>query len=244
LASTNEKTGESVKKTPSAITGDEVLARIDKNLHVDHAISLTKMVIHGRSRPNVITAKTWVRGKSDAFSEYLSPAREKGKKMLRLKDKLWIYVPEPSDRIIAISGHLLRQSVMGSDLSYEDMMNNDSLASQYVAVVKGKTTIINRPCLLVELTAKVKDISYYRRRIWVDSVRWVPLKEELFAKSGKLLKRMTIDEVMQVESRWYPKKMTFKDMLSRGKGTEYYVDAIDFKTPVPDFKFNKAALRR
>ena len=73
LASTNEKTGESVKKTPSAITGDEVLARIDKNLHVDHAISLTKMVIHGRSRPNVITAKTWVRGKSDAFSEYLSP---------------------------------------------------------------------------------------------------------------------------------------------------------------------------
>jgi len=235
---------ENVKVVPPTISGDEVLARIDKNLYLDHAISITKMVIHRRSRTNTITAKTWMRGKSDAFSEYLSPAREKGKKMLRLEDKLWIYVPEPSDRIIAISGHLLRQSVMGSDLSYEDMMNNDSLSSQYIAVVKDKTTIINRPCILVELTAKVKDISYYRRKLWVDSIRWIPLKEELFAKSGKLLKRMTIDEVMQVEGRWYPKKMTFKDVLSRGKGTEYYIEAIDLKTPIPDFKFNKAALRR
>jgi hypothetical protein len=41
--------------------------------------------------------------------------------MLRLENQLWIYSPS-TDRNIQNSGHMLRQSVMGSDLSYEDML--------------------------------------------------------------------------------------------------------------------------
>jgi len=46
--------------------------------------------------------------------------------MLKLGDELWTYTPE-TDRIIKISGQMLRQSVMGSDLSYEDMMEDRKL---------------------------------------------------------------------------------------------------------------------
>ena len=45
-------------------------------------------------------------GEFKNFTEYLSPEREKGTKMLKLDDRLWIYSPT-TDRIIQISGHLL-----------------------------------------------------------------------------------------------------------------------------------------
>jgi negative regulator of sigma E activity len=96
----------------------------------------------------------------------------------------------------------------------------------------------------LELTAKKDDISYYSRKIWVDTERLLPLREERFAKSGKLLKKTEILEVFKQDGRWYPKHMIFKDMLSRGKGTEYFIESIDFDVDIPEYKFTKAALRR
>lgn len=226
------------------LSGQEILKRVDKNQLLDHAIINAKMIIHGRSGSRTITSKSWVSGKSKSFSEYLSPPREKGKKMLKLGDKLWMYTPEPHDRIIAISGHLLKQSVMGSDFSYEDMMSNDSMEEDYAAQFVGDETIDGRPCLVLELTAKRDDVSYYKRKVWVDSKRWIVLKSELMAKGGKLLKRHSVKDVFKLENRWYPKQVYFKDMLTRGGGTEYHINSIDLETKIPARKFTKASLRR
>jgi len=225
-------------------TGEEILDRVDKNMVIDQAISRSTMIIHGRTGDRTVTSKAWSKGSDKAFVEYLSPAREKGKKMLRIGDKIWNYTPEPHDRIITISGHLLRQAVMGSDLSYEDMTENDKLVEVYDAVVEGEEEVTGRHCFVVKLTAKEKGVTYYSRKLWVDSERWLPLKEERYAKSGKLLKTTEIVEVFQIDERWYPKKMIFKDMLSKGKGTEYIIESIDFDVEIPDHKLTKAALRK
>ena len=44
---------------------------------------------------------------------------------------------------------------------------------------------------LLFLTAKIKGLSYPMRRAWIDKEYLLPLKEELYAKSGKLLKTST-----------------------------------------------------
>ncbi len=232
--------GSSMAQTP---TGEEILNRVDRNMVIDQAISVSTMIIHGRSGTRTIQSKAWTKGEDRAFVEYLSPPREKGKKMLRIGDMLWNYSPEPNDRIITISGHLLRQSLMGSDLSYEDMMENDKMTEIYDAEVIGREDFNDRSCWVLELTAKKKDVAYHSRKVWIDSERWLPLKEERYAKSGRLLKNMEINEVFKVDNRWYPKKMTFKDMLSRGKGTEYIIESIDFDVEIPDYMLTKAALR-
>ncbi|MBN1886027.1 MAG: outer membrane lipoprotein-sorting protein [Candidatus Krumholzibacteriota bacterium] len=225
-------------------TGEEVLARIDENMYVDHAVTRSTMIVHARSGTRTITSRSWRKGKDNSFVEYLSPARERGKKMLRLGDKLWNYAPEPEDRIIAISGHLLRQSVMGSDLSYEDVTENTELVEKYDAAVVGEEEIEGRACWVVEMTAKVPDVAYHSRKIWVDEERWLALREERFARSGKLLKTTRITEVFRTDGRWYPRRMVFKDALARGDGTEFIIDDIDFETEVPDYLLTKAALRK
>ncbi len=220
-----------------------ILNKIDQNMASENRVLKSKMLIHGRRADRSIESQSWSVGDKKSFTEYLSPAREKGTKMLKLEDKLWMYSPG-TDRIIQISGHMLRQSVMGSDLSYEDMMDDQTLQDNYNAVVISSDTIESRLCWVLELTAKTKKSAYFKRKIWVDKERFVPLREDLFAKSGKLLKRLTLTDIVYLEGRWFPKRMIFKDMLKKGKGTEFIIDSIRFNQKISQTRFSKASLRR
>lgn len=230
---------------PQAPSGEDILKHIDENMVLDRATSVTTMIIRGRAGTRSVKSKSWIEGRDKAFVEYTDPPREKGKKMLRLGDQIWNYIPEPTDRIITISGHLLRQSVMGSDLSYEDVTENRKLTDLYKANVKGSEKINGRDCYVVELTAKQEDVTYYSRKLWVDKERWLPLKEERYARSGKPLKMSEITEVFRADNRWYPKKMVFRDLMQTGsEGTEYIVDSINFHVSIPESRFTKAALKK
>ncbi|MBN2521994.1 MAG: outer membrane lipoprotein-sorting protein [Bacteroidales bacterium] len=224
-------------------SGKEILEKIDNNMTSKSTITMSKMVIHGVRQTRTIEAKSWGMGDKKAFTEYLSPAREKGTKMLKLEDQLWIYSPG-SDRTIQISGHMLRQSVMGSDLSYEDMMDKAKLLENYDAAVIGSEKIEDRNCWIVELQAKTAEINYQMRKIWVDKLRYIPLKEELYAKNGTLLKRLELFDITKMGNRWYPKKFVFKDMLKKGDGTEFIIVDIEFDKEIPEYIFTKAALKK
>jgi len=224
-------------------SGKTILENVDKNISSKNRVFSSKMVIHGRRGTRTIESKSWAEGEEKAFTEYLAPAREKGTKMLKLKEKLWMYSPS-TDRTIHISGHMLRQSVMGSDLSYEDMMEDPKLTHHYEAVVTGTEPFDGRPCWVLKLKAKTKGVAYFMRKIWVDQSRVIPLKEELYAKSGKLLKKLELKDVTKIEDRWFPKRMIFKDMLKKGKGTEFIIKDIKFDQDIPKHIFSKAALRK
>lgn len=223
-------------------SGKEILDKVDQNMASKSQIVTSKMIIHGQRSSRTIEAKTWTEGDEKSFTEYLSPAREKGTKMLKLEDELWIYSPS-TDRIIKISGHMLRQSVMGSDLSYEDMMENSELLENYDAAVVDSEEIDGRDCWILELHANSDDVNYQIRKIWVDKTRFVPLKEELYAKSGKLLKKTELSDIKKIGNRWYPMRIVFKDMLKKGDGTEFIVDEIIFNQAIDDYIFSKAALK-
>lgn len=227
-------------QTPS---GDEILRRIDENIGSDNKMIVARMTIHGRRGSRTIKSVSWIQGTDRSFTEFLEPAREKGTKMLRLGDELWTYTPS-ADRIIKISGHLLRQSVMGSDLSYEDMMEDPELRDIYTPRVAGGESYLGRSCWLLELSASSPDTAYDRRRIWVDKERYVILKEERFAKSGKLIKTLETSSVLRIQNRWVPERSRFRDALKAGEGTEFSVDSIEFNTKIPEALFTKASLRK
>jgi len=223
--------------------GKDILKKVDQNLTSENRVFTSKMVIHGKRTSRTIESKSWTAGDKKSFTEYLFPAREQGTKMLKLDDQLWIYSPS-TDRIIQIAGHMLRQSVMGSDLSYEDMMEDSKLINHYNAKVTGAETVDGRPCWVLTLTAFDPDVAYQGLKIWVDKDRNVPLREEMYAKSGTLLKRLTLADVENINGRWYPKKMVFKDVLKEGDGTEFIIENIQFNVAIPDYIFSKANLKK
>lgn len=219
-----------------------ILDKVDKNMSAVTQIVEAKMEIHSARATRTLEMKVWTEGDKKSFTEYLAPAREKGTKMLKLDTQLWMYSPS-TDRTIQISGHMLRQSVMGSDLSYEDMMSDKKLTEQYSAEVSGQETIDGRNCWVLTLTATVPDINYYAQKVWVDKERFVTLKAQLFAKSGKQLKEITFSGVQRVQGRWYPMSFLYKDVLKDGKGTAFTISEISFNQDIPASVFNKSNLK-
>ena len=226
------------------MTVQDIIKAMDHNLNAKSRVMTSKMIVHGRRTSRTIESRNWVVGIDQAFTEYLSPPREAGTKMLKLYDKLWTYSPQ-TDRVIQISGHMLRQSVMGSDMSYNDMMEDRPLEELYKATMEGSVLIDGRDHWIMHLEAKVKGLSYPKRRAWIDKEFLLPMKEELYAKSGKLLKTSTMDGIKKVQGRWFPSRFIFKDELKRNsKGTEWLIDDIEFDVDISKSRFSKAKLRK
>ena len=96
----------------------------------------------------------------------------------------------------------------------------------------------------MELTAKEDGLAYDSQKFLVDQEYMVPLKQQLFAKSGKMLKVVELSDLFRVDNRWYPKRMLFQDVLLKGKGTEFIVESIDFNQDITNRIFSKASLRK
>ena len=226
------------------LSAEKLVDAIDSNLNAKSRVLKSTMIVHGRRTSRTIVSKSWVKGINQAYTEYLAPPREAGTKMLKSGDKLWTYSPQ-TDRVIQISGHMLRQSVMGSDMSYTDMMEDRPLVDLYNATIEGSEIIDGREHWILFLEAKITGLSYPKRRLLIDNEYLLPMKEELYAKSGKLLKTTSMDGVKKIQGRWFPSRFNYKDELKRNsKGTEWLIEDVVFDTEIPDSRFQKAILRK
>ena len=79
--------------------GNMILKKVDANMTAKTTVSESQMVVYGRRETRTITSKSYAEGNDNAFTDYLSPERDKGTKMLKLGDRLWTYSPS-SDRTI------------------------------------------------------------------------------------------------------------------------------------------------
>ncbi len=218
-----------------------LLKRIDDNLWANTKHIEGKLIIDNGRKERVLTWEAWMQGVERSFTDYKSPPREKGTKMLKIEDKLWMYTPR-TDRKILIAGHMLRQSMMGSDLSYEDMMEDKKLSTAYEAKLEGDR---NAPdCCVLFLTAHDKTTTYQTRRLWVDPVKEIVNSEEMYAKGGKLLKKVEFLDYRPLGERLFPRRMVFRDMLKENTKTTYVFDEIEFDVDIPRKYFSQSILKR
>lgn len=222
---------------------NEILRKVDANISANNRVAEASIVVKGKRNTRTFTTKNYLEGTVKAFTEYLQPARERGTKMLKLGKEMWIYSPS-TDRTIMISGHMLRQAVMGSDMSYEDMMEDRKLHEMYDAVIDGKEEIEGKHCHKLKLTAKLKDVAYYSCIMWVDVERCIPLRQDYYAKSGQLLKRLCMFDFQRVDGKWTPMRSNYKDMMKDGEGTDMIVKSIKYNQDIPASLFTKGALKK
>ena len=227
----------------ATLTGTDIIEQVDKNLTFDTAYFEAKMMIYVRDEIREKRMTMYAEGSEKGFAEFTYPARDKGVKYLRLGDQMWMYLPSV-EKVIKIAGHMLRQSMMGSDYSYEDALESRKLLEKYDAHFKGEEVIDGRPSYVVGLVAKVKDVTYYKRMLWVDKKTFIPLKEELYAKSGKLLKVSETEKIDSFGKRHYPTKSVLRNLLRKDSRTEFIITKIQFDVSIPAGTFTERSLTK
>ena len=234
---------------PSFVSGDEpsaerILRNIDEMLLYNSSKSKLKMIIHLPG--NVIREKemaAYTTSRDTSFTEFLAPARDRGTRYLKIKKSMWVFFPR-ARRTILIKGHMLRQGMMGSDFSYEDILESSSFLNDYYAEVLGSESWNSIDCYKLELTAKRSGITYHKRIIWVDKTTSIPIHNQLFAVSGKLLKTFDMGKIKKFGQRFFPTEWTMKDELRENTKTIMQVLEIEFNVPIDNSVFSKRNLER
>lgn len=225
-------------------TGDALMSAVDANLTFETRSSRIRMTVVNPRRTREFELVSYAQGPEVAAIAYLAPARDKGTKMLRKGDELWMYLPSV-ERTQKISGHMLRQGMMGSDMSYEDLLGANSWRGAYTATVLGTETYEGRAVFAVEMVAKDDSIAYPRRLAYVDQETLIPLKQDLFAVSGMLMKTWEMrDPTTFPNGRQFPMKMVIVDRLKEGTSTVIQLEDVVFGLELSEEVFTMRWLER
>jgi len=226
------------------LTAEQILRKIDDQMLTKTSYMEAEMtIISSDSNPRTLKFKAYSIGRDLALMEYTAPAREKGIKFLRREKTMWLYFPL-ADRIRQIKDHMLREGMMGSDFSYEDASETESVYDHYSSNLVGQEKFRDRNVYILELTAKDKEVTYQKRRLWVDAEWFVPLKEELFAKSGMLLKELQMWDVKTIGGHYYPTTWKMINKLTGTSSTELTIVDIKIDIPVDEKLFSLENLKR
>ena len=223
----------------------EVMRLVDENQHIVSARMEAEMIIENRGRRMTKQMLSYVRtidGESEALTEFLNP-RDRGTKYLKLADDLWMFFPD-AEELVKISGHMLRQGMMGSDFSYEDILESDQLTQLYDFEIVAKESIDDRQAYVINAVAKPDESpTYHIRKIWVDAQRYIVLKEQLFSSSSRLLKELTTVDARQFGERWLPIEQIMQDKLRRNTQTTFKISEIILDYQIPEGTISLDALQ-
>lgn len=223
------------------MTAEEIINKRDDNEYITSVKAEAEMIIVSGGR-RITKTMLILSDKKNALVEFTNP-QDRGTKFLKREGNLWMFFPDAED-IIKISGHMLNQGIMGSDFSYQDIMESDKLTDLYNFEIIKEEEIDKRHCYVLEGIARegIK-VSYYHRISWIDKERFVGLKEELYAQSGHLLKETRINEIKEIEGRWIPIDSVMENKLRKNTYTEFKITQIDFNPEIPEGTFALQSLR-
>lgn len=183
------------------------------------------------------------RGNADIVYQVLFPKERKGESVLlhRSGGKFsgTVFVPPNTPRAIA-SGKL-DDALFGSDLSYEDIIDNPFTWDQQTIV--GNEVVNGTSCQILESKpGKGRSSSYASVKTWVDPHRFVPLRIEKYNATGKLVRRITTTRVLLDGSDSIPANLNVQG--PRGTATQFDGSKIKRNVNYTDAEFTPEGLKQ
>jgi len=229
------------------LTGDELVQKMEdritpKDSKVDMIMTLTNK--KGKSRSSSLRSIT----KDDGAKQiiwFLSPADDKGVSFLKIEhdekdDEMRMWLPA-FKKIRRISAKKRSDSFMGSDMSYEDMSTRQ--LDEFNFKIMGNERFQDVSCYLLESKPKEHIRTEYSRHItWVDSTLFIPLKEESYDKSGKLLKEKVFS--YRVINKYQILTVVQVTNIQKNHSTTLKFENIELDRGVEDSFFHERYLKR
>ena len=104
----------------------------------------------------------------------------------------------PQQPVRAIKASQMNEGLFGSDLSYQDAVENFFAWKKQTLI--GSETINGVNCQILESKPDSSSVSIYSKvRSWIDPQRFVPLRIEKYSSSGEIVRRIDVTRVARDE---------------------------------------------
>ena len=219
-----------ISLTAQEMTVNQILKKVEQNEQINSVESTGKQTIttsKGKKRTLEMMSYSKNNGASQ-LSVYTLPARVAGDKILMLNDgdDIWFYTPK-TDRVRHLASHAKKQKVQGSDFSYQDMEKRN-YEKDFASVLMGIEEITGNTCYKIELIPTETGPDYSKMIIWIDKEKFA-LRRVDYYDEGELLKRLSVENIKQINQYWVPLKYTMTNLQDGGSTI---METLDVKVDV------------
>lgn len=218
----------------SEMSAEEVIRQMENKQVFDSAFVKGRMVINDRFGKKVSTFDSWSLGTDYSLIEFTS-IEEQGQKVLRSQDDLYLFYPD-AEEVIRLSGSALRDGLLGSDVSYEDLTGDKSLLDDYNVSNSALEVIDGRDTYRIELVSKRTSVAYPKQILWIDAETFNGTLSHKFSLSGKLLKIQQVLATKKQGNYVFAVHSKIQDQLKSNSSTEFFIDEIEIDIAV-DLEF-------
>jgi outer membrane lipoprotein-sorting protein len=167
----------------------------------------------------------------------LAPASEAGQVMLMRGPDLWVFLPEVSQPVRLPLSQRLTGQVANGDLA------RANFAGDYNAKALKEEALEGKRCVVLELTAARKGVTYHRVLYWVEKSSNRPLKAEFYTLSKRLMKTGLYQDYKDLGGKIRPTKLILIDALKKGEQSVLVYSNLKLRA-IPDKFFTKDFLRK
>ena len=220
--------------------GNEILLKVQDNMEMKSDIKANVKLTQQKTEQGIknIELIYYRRDKDDNFLIIMNaPEVEKGNGYLRTGDNFWMY-----RRNTRTFQHINRdESIAGTNAKGDDF-EKKKLTELYVVqkdVTEEKLGSVD--VYKIEAVAKVNDVDYPKKIMWVQKDKNLTLKEQSFSSTGTLMETAYFLQYTTVNGRYIPIKHIYIDEFEKGNKTIVEISAIS-TDKLDDKIFTKAYL--
>lgn len=172
-----------------------------------------------------------------ALIRFLSPAREKGKRLLSDFDKMWYFSPELRNPI-----PISKQQRLIGQVSNGDVVAADFDLS-YIAKLIGEEACDSKTCYKLHLERRTPQVAYPAIIYLVEKGTYYPYRADFMSSSGVLIKRSYYKDFRQDLDQVRPHQIIVEDSLQKENYTIMNYSHLRYES-LPESYFQKEYLVR
>ena len=223
-----------------ALDSKEILDMMEKEMDFSSASFSATIVNTDKLGSTKLTFDTYQKGNGDTLL-IVTSGLDKGQKILRLDEEIYIFYPN-ADEIIRLSSSGLKESFLGSDFSYEDLTGDDEYDERYSHSLIGEETLNDIDCFVISMDAKKRSETYQKETIYIAKDSFLPVKMSLYSKSGRLLKEIYYSNYITDNGTHYPTHIEITNAVKKSSYSVMDITSISFGVELDDDLFNKEEL--
>lgn len=190
--------------------------------------------------PSTVQVKLFRRDLHDQFVILIQkPEKQKGQGYLKIDDNVWFYDPESGN----FSHSTMKENIQNSEAKNSDLKKY-TFSEDYEITKTGEAKIGAYEVWVLDLKAKTNEVSYQHIRLSIRKDKSVPLKEEDFSVSERLMRTVYyLPNYINAGGKIIPAKIKIVNELNKGEQSLLTISEVSVGK-LADTTFTKAFLER
>lgn len=188
--------------------------------------------------------RVWMKGVDFAFARVLVPAKAEGQGFLRIKTRLWQYLPS-AERTILIPPSLMLDDFLGSDFSNDDFVKLSYFPRDYTSKIVAEEKLSDFDTYHLELLPRPEaPVTYGKLELWIRKADSAPIRWKFFNEKMIHVRTLDFSEFRTFERHEAPTLWRMVNHINHDRSTTITIQSAAYDLAIPDSFFTRKQLEQ